>query len=190
MLHDELKNLNKYPFHMPGHKRNPDFKINASEIDITEIKGFDNLHSPCGCISDTEHELERLYNSKRTFMLVNGSTVGILAAIFSFTKENDTVIIARNCHKSVYNAAFLRKLKIAYIEPEFDFKHGFYKGITQEAVHRAEKKFPQAKALVITSPTYEGYVSEIKSSLPVIVDAAHGAHSDSVNFPIIQKATR
>ena len=35
-----------YPFHMPGHKRNPlavegDFPV---ERDITEIDGFDNLH--------------------------------------------------------------------------------------------------------------------------------------------------
>ena len=57
MLHDDLKKLNKYPFHMPGHKRNSDFEITGSEIDITEIKGFDNLHSPDGSILEIENNL-------------------------------------------------------------------------------------------------------------------------------------
>ena len=37
-----------YPFHMPGHKRNPD-SVRGDfpfERDITEIEGFDNLHHP------------------------------------------------------------------------------------------------------------------------------------------------
>ena len=41
-----------YPFHMPGHKRNPacmagDFPISQ---DITEITDFDNLHHAEGLI--------------------------------------------------------------------------------------------------------------------------------------------
>ena len=103
-LHDKLKTLDKYPFHMPGHKRNPEFDITGSEIDITEIEGFDNLHSPDGLILDIEKRLQSHYKSKKSFLLVNGSTVGILAAIFSVCNEGDKIIIARNCHKSVYNA--------------------------------------------------------------------------------------
>ena len=53
-LHDKLKELDKYPFHMPGHKRNEEFNIIGSEIDITEIEGFDNLHAPRGIIAETE----------------------------------------------------------------------------------------------------------------------------------------
>ena len=104
MLHDDLKKLNNYPFHMPGHKRNPNFNINGSEIDITEIKDFDNLHSPSGSILEIERKLSSLYNSEKSFMLVNGSSVGILASIFAVTEQKDKIIIARNCHKSVYNA--------------------------------------------------------------------------------------
>ena len=104
MLHDELKKLNKYPFHMPGHKRNQLFSIAGSEIDITEIKGYDDLHNPAGIILETEEKFGKLYNSEKSFLLVNGSTVGILAAIFCLTEYRDKTIIARNCHKSAYNA--------------------------------------------------------------------------------------
>ena len=161
---------------MPGHKRNAKFGIDGAEIDITEITGFDNLHNADGVIRNIENELAVHYKSKRSFLLVNGSTVGLLAAIFALCDEGDKIIIARNCHKSVYNACFLRKLRIAFIEPEFDSECGYYTNITQKSVDNALLNNPDAKAIVITSPTYEGIISDIKSYIPLIVDAAHGAH--------------
>ena len=182
-LNDKLKKLNSYPFHMPGHKRKSAFGIIGSEIDITEIDGFDNLHDAKGVLLDIEKRLSAHYKSEKSFMLVNGSTVGILSAIFAVCDEGSTVIIARNCHKSVFNACMLRKLKVIYIEPEFDEENGFYKRISQNAVDEIISKHPEARAIVITSPTYEGYVSEISSPIPLIIDAAHGAHFGLSDFP-------
>ena len=182
-LNSKLNNLSSYPFHMPGHKRNKDFGIIGSEIDITEIYGFDNLHNPNGVLLDIENRLSALYNSEKSFMLVNGSTVGILSAIFAVCNDGDKIIIARNCHKSVFNACMLRKLRVIYIEPEFDEENGFYTRLNQAAVEEITYKHPDAKALVITSPTYEGYVSEISSPIPLIIDAAHGAHFGLSDFP-------
>ncbi len=183
MLHDDLKKLDCYPFHMPGHKRNSDFDIIGSQIDITEIYGSDNLHSPTGSILEIENSLSDIYKSKRSFMLVNGSTVGILAAIFALTEHGDKIIIAANCHKSVYNACMLRGLQVSYIEPEFDEELGCYTKVTQKAVNTAIENNPNAACVVITNPTYEGCVSSIKSSIPLIVDAAHGAHFCLDGFP-------
>lgn len=188
MLHDDLKKLNRYPFHMPGHKRNSSFGIIGSEIDITEIKGFDNLHCPTSSILEIEENLAEIYKTEKSFMLINGSTVGILAAILAVTNKNDTVIIARNCHQSVYNACLLNELNIVYIEPEFDEINGFYKKIKQQAVDKAIFENKNAKAIIITSPTYEGYVSEIHSPIPLIIDSAHGAHFGFSAFPSYPKA--
>lgn len=161
---------------MPGHKRNSEFNIEASDIDITEIAGFDNLHSPVDIIKNMQENLARLYGYKKSIISVNGSTCCILAAISAVSQENETIIIARNCHKSVYNACFINKLKIEYIEPEYNKEFGCYKEITQEAVDKAIKKAPNTCAVVITSPTYEGYISDIDCPIPLIIDAAHGAH--------------
>lgn len=188
MLHDDLKKLNRYPFHMPGHKRNSKFGIIGSEIDITEIDGFDNLHFPAGSILQIENELSKIYNSQKSFMLVNGSTVGILSAILAVTKKNDIVIIARNCHQSVYNACLLNELNPVYIEPEYDEIHGFYKEITQDTLNAALLEHKNAAAVIITSPTYEGCISSIVSPVPLIIDAAHGAHFGFSDFPKYPKA--
>ena len=183
MLHDDLKKIDRYPFHMPGHKRNREFGISGSEIDITEIDGFDNLHCASGSILGIEKALSSLYHSRRSFMLVNGSTVGILAAIFAVTERGDEIIIARNCHKSVYNACFLRELDVTYIEPEYDSENGYYTEIKQETIDEAIKAHPNAKAVVITSPTYEGNISYVSTGIPLIIDAAHGAHFGFGHFP-------
>ena len=107
MLYDKLKNYSKsgiYPFHMPGHKRT-DFTeecIIPYNIDITEIHDFDNLHSPNGVIDEIQKKAAKLYNAKNAFILINGSTGGILSAIRSMTNQGDKILMARNCHKSIY----------------------------------------------------------------------------------------
>lgn len=187
-LHDKLSTLDKYPFHMPGHKRNAKFGITGSEIDITEIDGFDNLHAPCGVIADIESRLKGIYKSKRSFISVNGSTAGILAGIHAVCNKGDTVIVAKNCHKSVFNACMLLELNIKYIEPEFDYTNGYYTSISQRTVDEALKDVENARALIITSPTYEGFISRIKCDIPIITDAAHGAHLGLGYFPEYPKS--
>lgn len=109
MLYDKLKMYSEsgvYPFHMPGHKRNPMLcdGIMPYEIDLTEIDGFDNLHNAEGCILEVQNLAEKLYNVKKAFLLVNGATGGILSAVRAMTNRGDKVLVARNSHKSVYNA--------------------------------------------------------------------------------------
>lgn len=198
MLYDKLKKYSKsgvYPFHMPGHKRNPMLcdGIMPYEIDLTEIDGFDNLHNAEGCILEVQNLAEKLYNVKKAFLLVNGATGGILSAVRAMTDRGDKVIVARNSHKSVYNALELCGLTPKYIVPAVDDEFGINCSITPLQVEKAIVGNPDAKLLIITSPTYEGVVSDIKEicriahlhNVMVLVDEAHGAHfpfSDS--FPV------
>lgn len=178
-------NLDYYPFHMPGHKRNE--KLGADglpvSIDITEITGFDNLHHAEGIIKEEQEFAAKLYGADKSYFLVNGSTCGILAAISSVISEEDTLLIARNSHKSVYNAAFLRKAKLQYLQPNIH-ELGFPMAIEAGQVQKAFDDCPEIKAVVITSPTYEGMIADIESIAEIchahkallIVDEAHGAH--------------
>lgn len=161
---------------MPGHKRNAKFNLPSSDIDVTEITDLDDLHCPKLDIAQLQKNISALWGYDKSIISVNGSTGCIIASIFAVCNSYDKILIARNCHKSVYNACFLNKLKVEYIEPEYDDAFGMYKNVTQKAVDKAIKNNPDAKAVVITSPTYEGFVSNIKCGIPLIVDNAHGAH--------------
>lgn len=108
-----------YPMHMPGHKRNTKQMkmVNPYAIDITEIEGFDNLHQAEGVIKQLSDRISCLYGAQRSFPIINGSTAGILAGISATTNYGDKVLVARNCHKSVYHAISLRGLIPTYLYP-------------------------------------------------------------------------
>lgn len=200
-LFEELKTYGEsdfYPFHMPGHKRNPDssFLSEMYKIDITEIDGFDNLHQAEGIIKNAQEKAASLYHSKETFYLINGSTVGILTSIAALSDRGKKLIMARNCHKAVYHGAFLNHLETEYIYPKMIEEFGISDGITaqqvedkiQEIILREGISDEQAGKLiagiVVTSPTYDGILSDVRGivkiahsyGIPVIVDQAHGAH--------------
>ena len=108
------------PMHMPGHKRNiEEFTMgNPYGIDITEVDGFDNLHNPTGLIMDSMKCTAQMYGAKNTFYLVNGSSAGLLTAIAAVANRGHKVIVARNCHRSVYNAVYLNELYPVYVYPD------------------------------------------------------------------------
>ena len=174
------------PMHMPGHKRNTELLGTdlPYSIDITEIDGFDNLHDPQGILKKVSEAASVLYGSKSSFLLVNGSTGGILAAVRAAAKPGDTVVLARNCHTSVYHACELCGLKTVYLLPEQDSDTGLDGGIQPEQVDSALAEHPDAKLVIVTSPTYAGVTSDIRSiaaaahrrGIPLLVDQAHGAH--------------
>lgn len=175
-----------YPWHMPGHKRNLELmkNFNPYAIDITEIDGFDNLHDAEDVILDSMNRAARLYHSKHTFYLVNGSTSGILTGISGCTNKGDKILMARNCHKAAYHAVLLNELEPIYLYPQYDDKKGIQCGYSAKYIEEMLIKHPDASLIVLTSPTYEGVVSEIedicklahKQNIPVLVDEAHGAH--------------
>lgn len=200
-LYNNLKEYSQsdfYPFHMPGHKRSLESGALADfyQMDITEIDGFDNLHQPSSIIKDAQERAAELYHSEETYFLINGSTVGILSAVSAVAGKAKCLIIARNCHKAVYHAAFLNRLKLYYIYPESIEEYGIAGSVQPEKLRdmiekilskkRTGKKMPSEviAGIVITSPTYEGIVSDVKKiaevahsyGLPLIVDQAHGAH--------------
>ena len=180
--------------HMPGHKRNVDFMLSdlSCNIDITEIYGFDDLHNPHGTLLDMSQLAAELYGSLEAFILINGSTVGILAAIGAHTKRGDKILATTGCHRSIPNAAELFGLEVVYITPDIDEASAVPCSITPEAVEAALNKNNEIKLVIVTSPTYEGVVSDVKSIADIthragallFVDCSHGAHlgfSDS--FP-------
>lgn len=181
----ELSEGSTYPFHMPGHKRNVGLMgtLLPYGIDITEITGFDNLHSADGIIDDIQSRLCSFYKAKKSFLLVNGSTCGILASILSVCDFGDSIAVSRNCHKSVHKAIELYNLRAEWISPEVDLSTGISGEISPDTVLSALNK-SNAKVVVITSPTYEGVISNIPQIAKVchengallIVDMAHGAH--------------
>ncbi len=188
-LYKELLSYGKedyYPMHMPGHKRNTNLMqmINPYEIDITEVEGFDNLHQPEGILLKQADRLRSLYGAGKSYPLINGSTAGLLAGISALTYRGSKVLLARNCHKAVYHALVLKGLVPIYCYPQHIEEFSVNGGILVSDIEEALIKNVGIQLVVITSPSYEGIVSDIKAIADVVhsygafllVDEAHGAH--------------
>ena len=181
------------PFCMPGHKGGLGFlrTLQGTELyenlikgDITEVNGLDNLHYAEGIIKESQQLLSEYYKSIKSYFLVNGSTSGNLAMIFSSFNEGDKIIVERNCHRSIFNAIIMRKLKPVYIKNKIHSKYDAPLPLDKEHFLYLVNENKDAKGIIVTYPNYYGicldfsYVIEIarKYDMKVLVDAAHGAH--------------
>ena len=184
-----------YPYHMPGHKRNLPASdrigqdagrilTQTAKIDLTEIDGFDDLHAPEGVLAEAMEKAARLYGADHCFYSVNGSTAGLLTAISAAVPRKGTLIMARNCHRSAYHGVYLRQLTPVYLYPETTEEAGIAAAVTARQVEEALCLHPEAEAVLIVSPTYDGVVADVEAiakivhayGKPLIVDSAHGAH--------------
>lgn len=191
-IYDKLKSLietNAYPMHMPGHKRNSDiFPTELYKWDITETGDVDNLHHPTGIIYEAQNAMAEAVGADQSFFLVNGGSSGVAASIMATVGEGDKILVASNCHKSVYSGLISSGAEPVYIFPQITGE-GICGGIAPSDLFRALDD-EAIKAVVITSPTYEGFCCDIATLADIvhkyndilIVDECHGAH-----FPFSNK---
>ncbi len=97
-------------------------------------------------------------------------------------KPGDKVAITRTAHRSVLSALVLTGLEPIWLTPDIDEATGVPTGIPVSELERVLDQKPIA--LLLTEPGYLGTISELpaliskahENSIPVIVDAAWGAH--------------
>lgn len=182
----------KLPMHMPGHKRQverfPYLAPLGGALDLTEVDGFDNLAAPEGILASSMRRAAKVFGAERTFYLVNGSTVGILAGVHALLPRGGRALAARNSHISLFHALALRGASVSYMEPRYGKSCAL--SVDAQTVYDALKAAPDTKLVAITSPTYEGVISDIAAIAEaahafgayLLVDEAHGAHLDLSPF--------
>lgn len=186
----QFVNKKTISLHVPGHKNGTHSFINELNLpdllkyDVTELSGLDDLHYPTEAIKDSEELLSLLYGSDESFFLVNGSTVGNLASILALCGSNETVLVQRNCHKSIFHGLSIAGSKPVFLPLDIDKKLGQPLGINLSESIKIIKENPNAKAIILTNPNYYGMSQDLTEliniahqlNVPVIVDEAHGAH--------------
>ena len=196
----EYKKVGYLSAHMPGHKSGkflpPDleeaFGKNVFEYDLTEVDGLDNLQNPQGIIKDTEEKIIRLTGAKEAYLLVNGSTSGLLSAIYTLGR-GEKIFVGGNAHQGVYNAMIIADSSPIFLAVEREEESGTELGISPETLIEGIKQYPDCKVLILTLPNYYGirykYREILKiaqeNNLQIIIDEAHGAHFNFMgkNYP-------
>jgi arginine/lysine/ornithine decarboxylase len=187
----ELRHKNQVSFHVPGHKFGRGLSellaqqaLSLESLDYTEIPGTDNLHAPEGVILTAQNEAARIFGALETQFLVGGTTSGILGAILGTVPRGAKLILPRDAHKSVLSAVLLGGIEPVFVMPEIDKTAGISLGLSADKVQEAVRRHPDAAAILVTYPNYEGVACDLRSiiklahyhGLIVIVDEAHGSH--------------
>lgn len=192
------KHIQKDPvsFHVPGHKNGLLASWTDLSLDVTELTGLDDLHAPESCIKQAETLLADLYDAHESKFLVNGSTVGNLAMILGTISKGDTVLVQRNCHKSILNALKMAEASPVFLKPEMDDRTKTAVLMSADTLIQAFKAYPESKAVIFTYPTYYGMTGSFQELAAitrshgalVLVDEAHGAHLSAQVIPQVKSA--
>lgn len=187
----KIINHNPTCFTTPGHAGgfgvSNEFKAIVGKkifkADLSELDGLDNLNLPTGIIKKSLVKTSEAYNTKHSFYLVNGSSSGILALMLSSVKKGDKVLLSRNSHISAINALTLSGAFPVWLNTLWEDKFNLPSSINPDKIRKILSQDRKIKAVWITSPTYEGIVSDVEAIAQIckekqallIVDEAHGA---------------
>jgi arginine decarboxylase len=185
------KQKNATFFCAPGHKLGRNIPQQMSELigknpfqaDFPDLPGF-NLYEPDGVLAAAQALAAQAFGAEQTWFLVNGSTVGIVAAILATCDPGDKIILPRNIHTSAIAGLILSGAHPIFIRPEYDPNWDLAHCITPQAVATALAQYPETKAILMVSPTYHGACGDVAAiaslahhrNIPLLVDEAHGAH--------------
>ncbi len=180
------------PFHTPGHKLGkgaPEglralLGDRCLEVDIAMAGGVEDTRESTRLIRLAEDYAAEAWGADRAWFLVNGSTSGIHALVLTLCGPGDTVVIPRNAHKSMLAGLIFSGAMPVYMEPKVDALWGIPLNVRAKDASRALAAHPEAKALFLTSPTYNGLCADLaavagvarEAGVPFVTDQAWGAH--------------
>lgn len=181
-----------HSYHMPGHKGGRGAHALAVEMlgaaalraDLSELSGFDYLHSPAGAVARAQRNAARLFGARESYFLVNGATVGNLAAILATVSEGEHLLMFRHSHRSVYAGVTLASATPVYIDTRYDEPRDIATTGNLASARAALQRNARIRAIHVTRPNYYGWCCDLAPyaalarahGIPLIVDEAHGTH--------------
>jgi arginine decarboxylase len=174
------------PFTIPGHKQ----KTNQIDLllgqivdrDIPLYGGLDEIKLSKGVLLESEKLAADFWGAALARFSTGGSTHCNQAIALAIAQPGKKIAISRTSHRSLLSAIVLAGLEPIWMVPEIDETTGFPIGISEASIKAALQENPIA--IFLTDPGYLGTVSNLskiveiahKENVPVIIDAAWGAH--------------
>lgn len=148
------------------------------KFDISET----DAHCPEEVLIASQKWASGVYGTKQTLYLTNGSSSGVITAVLALVKAGEKVLIWNKAHRCHKNAVELAGAVPVYYELEQNSEWDVPERLEPDYLEECLKN-NDIKAVIVTSPSYEGIVSDIKSLKSVcekygaclIADEAHGA---------------
>jgi arginine decarboxylase len=178
-------------FGIPAHRAGtgdvvPDFAAVAGErafwADAAMNGGVDTRHQSWQ-VEPTAMELfAEAVGAEQTLFSTNGSTENVHVAMMTAVKPGETIVMARNGHKSAFSGLVLSGARPVYVDPVYDDGWQVAHGVDPDELDRVLIATPEAKAVLLFTPTYYGVSADVRSlaavahahGVPLLTDDAWG----------------
>ncbi|AXK40258.1 ornithine decarboxylase [Crenobacter cavernae] len=175
----------KDSWHTPGHSSGDSFRGSPWVGDFYDFVGenllradlsvsvpmLDSLLAPTGVIARAQDLAAQAFGARETFFVTNGSSTSNKVILQTLLAPGDVLLLDRNCHKSVHHGVILSGARPVYLPSTLNRQYGLFGPLARGTVLAAIAAHPEARALMLTSCTYDG----LRYELAPIVEAAHAS---------------
>ncbi|GIH71807.1 aminotransferase class I/II-fold pyridoxal phosphate-dependent enzyme [Sphaerimonospora thailandensis] len=179
-------------FTPPGHKqgRGVDPRVLAVlgegvfKADVLLPNGLDDRRMTGGVLEEAQQLMAEAVNAQTAFFSTCGSSLSVKSAMLSVAGPGEKLLVARDSHKSVISGLILSGVEPIWVHPGWDADLHFSYPPSPAAVEAAFKAEPDARGVLVASPTDYGTCADLAGIKQVcvrhdrtfIVDEAWGAH--------------
>jgi arginine/lysine/ornithine decarboxylase len=161
------------PAHNGGRGPAPEFTrwlgAEAARFDLPMSHGVDT-RDHAWAVQQTAQELfAEAVGAQHTLFSTNGSSMSVHVALMTVAGPGETIVLARNPHKSTVAALIMSGARPAWVDPVYDEELELAHVPTAEAIAAALDEHPHARAAMIFTPSYYGTSADVKA----IADACH-----------------
>jgi len=176
----------------PGHKQGRGADPRVVEVvgegvfasDVLTLNGLDDRRESQSVVKQAEDLMADAVDADTTFFSTCGSSLSVKTAIMAVAGPGEKLLISRNAHKSVMAGVIVSGIVPVWVHPHFDEDLALAHPPEPEDVRQALADNPDAKGMLLITPTDWGTCADIKgvaevchaAGVPLIVDEAWGAH--------------
>jgi arginine decarboxylase len=176
----------------PGHKQGLGADPRVVDIvgegvfasDVLSLNGLDDRQESQGVLSQAQELMADAVGAEQAFFSTCGSSLSVKTAMLAVAGPGEKLLVSRNAHKSVVAALIVNGVQPVWVHPKFDAERYLAHPPEPDDVRRALRAHPDAKGMLLITPTDWGSCADIRGvaevchdqDVPLIVDEAWGAH--------------
>ncbi|MEU0253149.1 ornithine decarboxylase [Streptomyces sp. NPDC006184] len=189
---EEFRRRGDVVYGPPGHKQGLGADPRVVDIvgegvfasDVLSLNGLDDRRESQGVLAQAQELMADAVGAEQAFFSTCGSSLSVKTAMLAVAGPGEKILISRNAHKSVIAAVIVNGVQPVWVHPKFDTERHLAHPPEPDDVRRALAEHPDAKGMLLITPTDWGSCADIRGvadvchgrDVPLIVDEAWGAH--------------